>query len=297
MRIYISSTTLDLKNHRRAVVGALLRSGHTPVCMEHHAAGNVVPKDECLREVSTCEVYVGIFAWRYGFIPPQCEVSLTEMEYREAVRCGIPTLVFLMDENAEWPAEYRDEGVDGRRIAELRNELQLTKWVGFFSTPDSLAIEVLAAMMQRAFIQAQGTTPTNEKSRHDALQSVLKYRDEVDRSRRHKKRERVPNSIPEKPIRFFQDRAAELAKLRQCLSNKNLRMVLICGRGGMGKTALVVKLLHELMDEIQEGSPSQADAIDSIIYVPLGELEFRSPDRIVKLISRTLEPQAAAELN
>src|SRR3989304_6961031 len=146
MKIYVSSTSLDLSEHRRAVIGAIMRAGHTPACMEHHAAGDVVPKDECLREVATCDVYVGIFAWRYGFIPPKCEASVTEMEYREATQRRIPTLVFLLDENVEWPAEFREGGIHGQRIEKLRNELQEIKWVRFFSSPANLATEVLAAI-------------------------------------------------------------------------------------------------------------------------------------------------------
>ena len=150
MRIYISSTSEDLLDYRLAVISALQRSGHTPVCMEHHAASDRAPKEECLKEVATCDAYVGIFAWRYGFIPPKCETSMTELEYREAIKHKIPTLIFLLDEKVEWPAEYRESGMGGERIKRFREELQLSKWMRPFFNPDNLSTEVLAAINRLA---------------------------------------------------------------------------------------------------------------------------------------------------
>src|SRR3990172_2601151 len=105
MRIFVSSTTQDLIDYRRAVITAISRSGHTPICMEHQSAKDTTPLEESLRKVHDSNLYVGIFAWRYGFIPPKSDASITEMEYREAVRHGIPTLIFLLDENVDWPVE------------------------------------------------------------------------------------------------------------------------------------------------------------------------------------------------
>lgn len=28
------------------------------------------PLDKCLQDVANCDIYIGIFAWYYGFIPP-----------------------------------------------------------------------------------------------------------------------------------------------------------------------------------------------------------------------------------
>jgi GTPase SAR1 family protein len=290
MRIYVSSTSLDLAEYRRAVIRALQRSGHTPVCMEHHAPGDVVPKDESLREVATCDVYIGIFAWRYGFIPQGCEFSITEMEYREAQRLKTTKLIFLLRENVEWPAEYREGGENGQRIRELREKLKQDKWVGFFTNPDNLATEVLAATSRVAaeklkaeFVGAQKATQNDIERQSTELQNLIEQQAQDERRRRRKERNRVPIPVPEKHILHFKDRDAELSKLRQCLADKNIRMVLICGRGGVGKTTLAAKLIQELTDE-------------SVVYVSLGVSENRSPDRILELLSLTLDQEAAMEL-
>ena len=70
--------------------------------MEDYVAEGRLPAERCLEDVSNCDVYVGIFAWRYGFIPSGYEFSITELEYREAIKLKIPTLIFLLDEEAAW---------------------------------------------------------------------------------------------------------------------------------------------------------------------------------------------------
>ena len=66
-RIYVSSTFEDLKTHREAVANTLRQMHHDVICMEDYVATDQRPLDKCLADVSACEIYVGIFALRYGF--------------------------------------------------------------------------------------------------------------------------------------------------------------------------------------------------------------------------------------
>ena len=73
--------------------------------MEDYVASDQRPLEECLEDVAKADVYVGIFAHRYGYIPednPE-SLSITELEYRHAVECGKPSLIFLLDKQAAWP--------------------------------------------------------------------------------------------------------------------------------------------------------------------------------------------------
>ena len=114
--------------------------------MEDYPAQDAWPAERCLADVRASDVYVGIFAWRYGFVPPGCDRSITEMEYREAVEAGLPRLLFLADEGGEWDDAHMDRGIDGERIQALRRELELARIVGYFRDPHHLASEVLAAI-------------------------------------------------------------------------------------------------------------------------------------------------------
>src|SRR5260370_15076309 len=95
--IYVSSTFNDLKAHRTAVREALRKLGHVDIAMEHYVAESKRPLAKCLNDVRSCDLYIGIFAWRYGYVPKGSERSITEKEFREAVRCEKATLLFLID--------------------------------------------------------------------------------------------------------------------------------------------------------------------------------------------------------
>jgi uncharacterized protein DUF4062 len=56
--------------------------------MEDCTAEDQLPADKCLADVAACDLYVGIFAWRYGFIPPDNNpdnLSIAELEYRRTL--------------------------------------------------------------------------------------------------------------------------------------------------------------------------------------------------------------------
>lgn len=160
-KIYLSSTFEDLRTHREAVYRVLRQLRHDVVSMEDYVASPQRPLDKCLADVAACQAYVGLFAWRRGFIPPGHEHSITELELREAERHQLPRLVFLLADDAPWPAEQRDS--DTGPIRALRDALRLRYTVQFFSNPDELARQVatsVANLWQGA--AADATEPTAE---------------------------------------------------------------------------------------------------------------------------------------
>ncbi|HYR42575.1 MAG TPA: DUF4062 domain-containing protein [Terriglobia bacterium] len=105
-RIYLSSTFEDLKDCRAATIQLLRRMRHEVVAMEEYTAEDQWPADKCLADVAQCDLYIGLFAWRYGYIPshnnPQ-RLSITELEYQQAVAAKKHCLIFLLKEEAPWP--------------------------------------------------------------------------------------------------------------------------------------------------------------------------------------------------
>jgi len=81
-KIYVSSTFADLFAHRRALSLAIRRLGHVDIAMEYYVAEDARPLDRCLRDAGSCDLYVGLFARRYGFCPPGEQRSITELEFR-----------------------------------------------------------------------------------------------------------------------------------------------------------------------------------------------------------------------
>lgn len=143
-RIYLSSTFSDLKAHRRAVYDILRKREHDVRAMEHYVAADERPLDQCLADVASCDVYIGLFAWRYGFIPPGERKAITELEYRHAKQKTIPCLIFLAEEEAAELLSMKDE--DPKPIQTLRKYLQINHMVDFFKEPGDLAAAVTVAV-------------------------------------------------------------------------------------------------------------------------------------------------------
>ncbi|MCA1853929.1 MAG: DUF4062 domain-containing protein, partial [Beggiatoa sp.] len=105
-KVYVSSTFKDLEEHRSAVKAILERAGFDVECMEKYPAFDERPKDKCLADVAECDYYVLILAWRYGFQPDDDNprrLSITHLEYEEAVGLKKPCLAFMLDPEHAWP--------------------------------------------------------------------------------------------------------------------------------------------------------------------------------------------------
>jgi Domain of unknown function (DUF4062) len=154
MRIYLSSTDEDLKEYRQEVANALRNCGHNLDAMEKYSARDDRPKAASEDDASKCDLYIGIFAWRYGHVPEEDNPegkSITELEYLAAGRAQKPRLIFLLADDAPWPSSLRDAEQNpdqGKRIRDLRNRLKTERWAGFFRSPDDLAKRVLTSVFQ-----------------------------------------------------------------------------------------------------------------------------------------------------
>ena len=153
LKIYISSTFVDLEQFREKVYRELRSLRHDVIAMEDYVAADKRPLDQCLQDVRICDVYVGIFAWRYGYIPAKDNperLSITELELREAERLGKPRLIFILNNTAPWPPSMMDattgDNERGVRINKLRDMLQQERLSGLFETADELAVKVVSAL-------------------------------------------------------------------------------------------------------------------------------------------------------
>lgn len=158
-KIYISSTFEDLKVYRKAVYDVLNQLGHKVIAMEDYVASDKRPLQKCLTDVATCDIYIGLFAWRYGYIPPNHKKSITELEYQQATTSKLERLIFILDETAAWPPNFVDN--DRTCIEQLKNRLMTDHVVQKFNTPDDLK-SCVSVSMQKA-----------QKESHDTCQQSL----------------------------------------------------------------------------------------------------------------------------
>jgi phosphoserine phosphatase len=144
-RVFVSSTIRDLARHREAVTARILQLGATVVAAEYFGAREDRPKEECLRLVREgCDVFVGIYAHRYGFIPDGDELSITEQEYVEAIRSRRPSFVYRVDKDYRWPQRDIETGPGADRLVEFLARLADDRIYASFTTPDNLAAGVAA---------------------------------------------------------------------------------------------------------------------------------------------------------
>ncbi len=89
--IFVGSTFKDLKDYPRAVTDALTQLETIIRGMEFFGSEPRSPVEECLRVVRSCQIYIGIFAMRYGSVPDDHDLSMTHLEYEEAQRRSLPS--------------------------------------------------------------------------------------------------------------------------------------------------------------------------------------------------------------
>ncbi|HXO39882.1 MAG TPA: DUF4062 domain-containing protein [Thermoanaerobaculia bacterium] len=161
-KVFVSSTRIDLPRHREAVKNALLKTGYFPVEMEDFGARDAEPVTACLGLVGESDLFVGVYAWRYGFMPPGAARSITAEELEQARRLGKPRFCFLVDESQPWPAVpgMAEESPESRELLRaLKSSLRAERMVASFNTPDELALEVVTALRGWEMAKAPAADP------------------------------------------------------------------------------------------------------------------------------------------
>ncbi len=144
--VMISSTMLDLPDHRRKAMDACLSLDLLPKMMEHLPAIDEDVISASLSLVDEADIYLGIFAHRYGYVPAGHKKSITQMEYERAVKRGIPRLIFLMDKSNPVLPDNVDKGQKAVQLEELKRRLSTERVVGFFDSPDALQARIISGL-------------------------------------------------------------------------------------------------------------------------------------------------------
>jgi formylglycine-generating enzyme required for sulfatase activity len=123
MKVFISSTSKDLKEYRQAAIDAVIKSECAILAMEHFGARAQEPVKVCADEVKKCDIFIGIYAHRYGHIPKGSKKSITQQEYELAKKLGKPRLCFIVDKSFLWLPEF----IEKEKYAELQAFLKKVK--------------------------------------------------------------------------------------------------------------------------------------------------------------------------
>ncbi len=260
--VFLSSTRQDLIPHRDAVSRLLRQSGeYWPIEMETFGARDQEPLDASLQEVADADLFVGIYAWRYGFVPKGSTLSITEQELLEAERRNIPVFCFILDENFQsWPAELREGGEGARKLEALKQRIRERWVVQTFTTPEDLAAGVLASLAGWQKRQAVADLP-ERRVQLELLKKVERFwldgvlRKAVPEGRRlNISRKKQPEAVGRPAL---EETAEEDETPIHDLFLDQGRSLLLLGEPGSGKTIALLELARGLA-RVARRDPSAA---------------------------------------
>ncbi|MBX3082108.1 MAG: DUF4062 domain-containing protein [Anaerolineae bacterium] len=151
--VFVSSTSYDLPEHRKAIVDALLSLNLQPRGMEYWAVTGDDPVQLCKRQVSEADAFIGIYAHRYGWCPVDFGgKSITELEYDWAGSVSyngksIPRFCFVID--ALHPITIDMVEQDKKTELEaFKKRISAEHQIGFFKSVNDLKAQVIHALAE-----------------------------------------------------------------------------------------------------------------------------------------------------
>lgn len=255
----ISSTVIDLPEHRLEAEAACQRRSVVPLMME-----DLPPSDDdaikaSLKMVDEADIYVGIFGYRYGHIPKGHDISITEMEFNRATERGIPRLVFLMSK--EHPVSAGQMELDDNdpqremkrdRLIDLKKRLRAERVVKEFKSPAELRAELINALASTDVVIK--VAKENQGNFHsDVAKQIPKSKDNDDKGADGPKPPYIAHRYSLLETKGVIGRQVELNLLTGWITGKhpngqvsNARILSLVAVGGMGKSALTWKWFNEI---------------------------------------------------
>jgi len=143
-RVFVSSTFIDLIDYRKAAEKAINDLGQKYEGMEYVGAKNEGATELSLELVENkCNLFIGIYAWRYGTVPEGSEHSITEQEYRQAIKLGLPCLCYFVDEDFPWQRKFIETGAAEEKLKRFKTSIAKEHVRAVFKEPQMLKYNIL----------------------------------------------------------------------------------------------------------------------------------------------------------
>jgi hypothetical protein len=221
MKVFISSTYVDLIEYRKKAIDVLNHYRLIPLAMEFFDSLTKDAETVCEKEVRECDLFIGIYAHRYGYIPKGKDKSITQQEYELAKDLGKDCLCFIVDKEHPWKLDF----VEYEKQKELKAFLDVIRVnvVAFFSDPENFETKLTASLGKYLNEKNKGSGNEKGKSAQDSCIPRAPYPYIAH-----------PYALPE----HFTGRRAEMATLSNWFFNDNEPVMILEAIGGMGKSAM-----------------------------------------------------------
>jgi hypothetical protein len=178
-KVFVSSTSEDLREYRRAVADELRQMGYEPIIMEDFPTTGRNPFTVCYGRIAESDIFIGIYGYRYGWKPRKGfqfdtsdgkiisdgEKSIVRWEYEWAkydLKIGDMKL-FLADDGNPPPDllrwSRRESAETQLLLDEFRHKLEDENTVKYYSSKSDLL-----AKLREDFVQSNlpvNTQPTS----------------------------------------------------------------------------------------------------------------------------------------
>lgn len=222
IRVFVSSTLLELAAERRAVRSAIEGMRLAPVMFELGARPHP-PREVYRSYLRQSDIFIGVYADSYGWVAPGELISGLEDEYNLAPR-SMPKLIYIKE------SEKRDDKLKG-----LIDRIQADDTAAYltFADADELGDRVMAD-----------------------LATLLAERFDESRSDANDDRDDAASPVPRVPVASTPTigREQDVAHLRQLLEQGDDRVVTLVGPGGIGKSRLAIEVAQATKDLFPDGT-------------------------------------------
>lgn len=276
MRIFISSTFVDLRTEREAAAEALRRSQLVPWGMELFVSEPSSPLEVCLEQLQLSDAVILIIGFKAGsLIPDSPGLTYTGAEFQLAQKLGRPVFAFFKTEGGS-PVNKETDPAKKKALDDFRSSVTSDNITpAYFDSEERLQVELLLAMDN-----------WNAKGRPGA---------------------RLVFTTPSEFFAPFESGAARLFDFNQTLRGRDAQLQalngfladpasivgVLTGRGGIGKSKLLRDWVKTVTDRVvlylredAEWHPEAAKEIPTgdVLIVADDAHRFEFLDRLMLLV-------------
>jgi Domain of unknown function (DUF4062) len=263
LKVFLSSTFLDLLEEREAVLEALHKKQISTLAMEYFVASPNTPLQTALDKLRKSDVMVLVIGFKAGsLLPDGSSATYTSAEYDEWLRLGRAPLLFIKTKaqpGQRLPLWCNEEDNEAKRaaLADFKARASENSTPAYFTTPDKLALEVIFALDQWEALGRPGARKTFA-STHEYFQGK--------------------NPAGQFQILDFNTtllgRKDQIRALDAFTEDNKQRVCILSGRGGIGKS----KILYDWANSHQE----------AVIFLKDAPLWYEDSEKEIPIKCKTL---------